>query len=77
QRRLAEKKIELVLSEKVKKYLAEKGYDPVYGARPLKRTIQKLVENPLAGEIIAGEIKEEDGVKIDYNDSLKTITFSH
>ncbi len=74
QRRLAEKKIDLSLSEKVKKYLAEKGYDPVYGARPLKRVIQKLVENPLAGKIIAGEIKEGEGVKIDYSDSLNTIT---
>lgn len=77
QKRLAEKEIELALTEKVKKYLEQEGYDLVYGARLLKRTIQKLVENPLAEKIIAGEIKEGNKVKIDYSNSAKAIVFSH
>jgi len=64
QKRLAEKKIELFLAERVKEYLAKKGFDSVYGARPLKRTIQQLLENPLAQKIIAGEIKEGNKVQV-------------
>ncbi len=60
--RLVEKGIELHLAENAKLLLSEKGYDPVYGARPLKRVIQRLLENPLAMEILKGRIAE--GVKI-------------
>jgi ATP-dependent Clp protease ATP-binding subunit ClpB len=45
--------------------IAEKGYDPVYGARPLKRTIQRLIQDPLAVKILAGEFTEGDLVKIE------------
>jgi ATP-dependent Clp protease ATP-binding subunit ClpB len=45
--------------------LAEKGYDPVYGARPLKRTIQRLIQDPLAVKILEGEFQEGDKVRID------------
>jgi ATP-dependent Clp protease ATP-binding subunit ClpB len=61
-RRLAEKNIELVLSESAKAFVAEKGYDPVYGARPLKRVIQKTIENELSLEILKGKIREGDRV---------------
>jgi len=60
--RLAERHIELILPDDVKTYLAEKGYDPVYGARPLKRAIQKYIENPLSMEILQGNI--HDGMRI-------------
>jgi ATP-dependent Clp protease ATP-binding subunit ClpB len=62
---LATRKISLDLSEKAKALIAEKGYDPVYGARPLKRTIQRLVQDPLAVKILAGEFKEGDRIKVD------------
>jgi ATP-dependent Clp protease ATP-binding subunit ClpB len=62
---LASRKIALDLSEKAKTLIAEKGYDPVYGARPLKRTIQRMIQDPLAVKILAGEFKEGDRVKVD------------
>ncbi len=61
--RMKDKKMELVLSSEVIKFLIEKGYDPSFGARPLKRTIQKYVENVLAEEILSGKFKEGDKVK--------------
>ncbi len=64
-KRLLEKKIDLVLTPAAREVLAERGYDPVYGARPLKRTIQKEVQNPLAMKILAGEFKEGDLVEVD------------
>jgi ATP-dependent Clp protease ATP-binding subunit ClpB len=64
-KRLEERKIGLEASRKAKELLAEKGYDPVYGARPLKRTIQQDVQNPLAMRILSGEYKEGDTAKID------------
>jgi ATP-dependent Clp protease ATP-binding subunit ClpB len=54
-RRLAQQKMALELDESVKSFLTEKGYDPLYGARPLKRVIQKYIENPLAIEILRGQ----------------------
>ncbi|GHV81200.1 hypothetical protein AGMMS49944_29910 [Spirochaetia bacterium] len=58
--RLLDRKITLTLSDAAKELLAERGYDPLFGARPLKRTIQADLENPLAKLIIAGKIKEGD-----------------
>jgi ATP-dependent Clp protease ATP-binding subunit ClpC len=60
--RLKDKKMELVLSPEVLKFLIDQGYDPVFGARPLKRTIQRYIENVLAEEILGG--KFEEGSKI-------------
>jgi ATP-dependent Clp protease ATP-binding subunit ClpB len=74
-KRLSEKKIELELKEEAKELLAEKGYDPVYGARPLKRTIQRLIENPLATKILQGEFKEGDTVVVDV-DKNKEFVFT-
>jgi len=61
-KRLADNHIELVLENGAQSFLAEKGYDPIYGARPLKRAIQQYIENPLSMDIIEGTIKEGDGV---------------
>ena len=55
--------------------LADKGYDPVYGARPLKRTIQRLIQDPLAVKILAGEFKEGDTVKVEVEDD--ELSFTH
>ena len=65
--RLADRKIELELKPAAKALLAERGYDPLFGARPLKRCIQADLENPLAKEIIAGKIKEGDVISVDVN----------
>jgi ATP-dependent Clp protease ATP-binding subunit ClpB len=63
--RLAERKITLILNDAAKELLAAKGYDPMFGARPLKRTVQAELENPLAKLVIAGKIKEGDTVTAD------------
>jgi ATP-dependent Clp protease ATP-binding subunit ClpB len=63
--RLAENKLSLRVSDPVLDYLCDIGYDPQYGARPLKRTIQTLVQNPLAKMILGGEISEGQLVRID------------
>jgi ATP-dependent Clp protease ATP-binding subunit ClpB len=63
--RLAEQKIELEVTDKAKTRLGELGYDPQFGARPLKRTIQNLVQNPLAKLIIGGKINDGDTVVVD------------
>ncbi len=60
--RLKDKKMELVLSEEVLKFLIDQGYDPVFGARPLKRTIQRFIENVLAEEILEGKFSEGDKI---------------
>ncbi|MGE5741210.1 MAG: ATP-dependent chaperone ClpB [Candidatus Aminicenantes bacterium RBG_16_66_30] len=59
-KRLAERKIGLEVTKEAKELLAERGFDPVYGARPLKRTIQRDVQNPLAMKILAGDYGESD-----------------
>jgi ATP-dependent Clp protease ATP-binding subunit ClpB len=65
-KRLKEQRgISLKVSEKTKKLLATKGYDPHYGARPLKRVIQHLILDPLAMKIVSGEVKEDGQVSID------------
>jgi ATP-dependent Clp protease ATP-binding subunit ClpB len=63
-RRLAEREIGLELSDEVLDKLGEAGFDPVYGARPLKRAIQHLLENPLAREILAGKFQADDVIKV-------------
>jgi ATP-dependent Clp protease ATP-binding subunit ClpB len=67
-KRLEEKKVSIVFGDPLKAWLCEVGYDPVYGARPLKRAIQKHVCDLIARKIIAGELTEGAHVKIDYQD---------
>lgn len=62
--RLQEREIHLEVSSEALDYLAEAGYDPVYGARPLKRTIQQLLENPLAKDILAGKFLPGQTIKV-------------
>ncbi|WP_171206302.1 ATP-dependent chaperone ClpB [Ruegeria sp. HKCCA0235A] len=64
QKRLAARKIELALDDSAKEWLANEGYDPVFGARPLKRVIQRALQNPLAEALLAGEIKDGDVVPV-------------
>jgi ATP-dependent Clp protease ATP-binding subunit ClpB len=67
-RRLADKRIEVSLTSEAVAWVAERGYDPVYGARPLKRFLQRELETPLARRIIAGEVREGDRVAFDRRD---------
>jgi ATP-dependent Clp protease ATP-binding subunit ClpB len=64
-RRLADRKIHIELSDAARDLIIEEGYDPVYGARPLKRTIQRRVLDPLALAVLQGEFKEGDRVAVD------------
>ena len=60
--RLAERNIDLVLADSALSLIVENGYDPAYGARPLKRVIQKYIENPLSMEILKGNIMNGDRI---------------
>jgi ATP-dependent Clp protease ATP-binding subunit ClpC len=71
---LAERKLNIELSDKAKSWLAKEGYDPVYGARPLRRAIERYVENPLSAKLLSGEFGEGDTVKVDLGE--KGLTFS-
>ena len=64
-KRLEQRNVKLELSDSAVRLLAEKGYDPIYGARPLKRAIQKYIENPLAVEILKGKFTENTIIKAD------------
>jgi len=64
--RLAERHIDLQLTDAAKEHLVRVGYDPAYGARPLKRAIQKEVETPLARMLVAGEIRDGKKVRLDF-----------
>ena len=65
QRRLEERHIRLEISTRAKERLAERGFDPVYGARPLKRAIQQDIQNPLALQLLEGNFRDGDAVKVD------------
>ncbi|MFC1909329.1 ATP-dependent Clp protease ATP-binding subunit [Chloroflexota bacterium] len=65
QERLAEHKLRIKLTEKAKSWLAKEGYDPVYGARPLRRVIERYVENPLSSKLLRKELGEGDTIKVD------------
>jgi ATP-dependent Clp protease ATP-binding subunit ClpB len=67
-KRLAEREMALELTEAALDKLGEAGFDPVYGARPLKRAIQQRIENPLAQKILAGEFASGDTIRIDAQD---------
>jgi len=71
--RLKQQKIELEFTDDARNLIMDEGYDPVYGARPLKRTIQQRLENPLAAQLLAGKFTEGDNIKI--NASAHKFTF--
>jgi len=68
QKRLDDRRITLTLTTEAKDYIADAGYDPVYGARPLKRLLQKEVETGLSRKLLAGDITDSDNVTLDYLD---------
>lgn len=66
--RLAERGLGVQLSDAARDRLAEEGFDPVFGARPLKRAIQRLVENALARELLAGSFAPGEEIRVDLRD---------
>ena len=70
--RLASRRIELEVTEEAKAFIADAGYDPVYGARPIKRTIQKALESEVARRLLAGEIQEGKTLVVGVEDSALT-----
>jgi ATP-dependent Clp protease ATP-binding subunit ClpB len=71
---IREKNIDLRLTEKAKEYFAEIGFDPIYGARPLKRVLQKMILNDLAKRILEGSFREGDTVNVEVENG--EVTFS-
>ena len=74
-KRLAEKRVSLSVTPKAKQLLAKRGFDPAFGARPLKRTLQQLILDPLALKIIEGEVPGDSTVVIDAKG--QRIVFKH
>ena len=74
QERLSDRKLLVELSDKAKSWLVKEGYDPIYGARPLRRAIERYVENPLSAKLLQGEFNEGDTVKVDLGDEGLTFT---
>ena len=73
ERQLAERKLHLEVTEAAKTLIAESGFDPLYGARPLRRTIQRMVENPISSGILRREFKDDDTIVVD-SDGEKILT---
>lgn len=72
--RLSEKDLSLLITDKVKGFLAEKGYDPKFGARPLRRTIEDYIEDPLSEEVLRGKFTSGMGIKADLKKGLIVFT---
>ncbi len=68
-KRLTEKNLDLVISSEAKDFLANEGYSPMYGARPLRRAIQRWIENPLAEEVLEGKFPEGSTIQIEVSDN--------
>jgi ATP-dependent Clp protease ATP-binding subunit ClpB len=73
--RLSGRNLKLVLSVAARQLLAEEGYDPAYGARPLRRVIQQRIENPLAGHLLAGDFGEGDTIRVGVNPAKHDFSF--
>ena len=75
-RQLAERKIEITLTQKAHELLFREGYDPQFGARPLKRAIQRLIQDPLAMKLLDGEVVPGDSLTIDADMKKGVMTFA-
>jgi ATP-dependent Clp protease ATP-binding subunit ClpB len=72
---LEQRNLRLRLTDSAKKFLAQVGYDPVYGARPLKRAIQMYLQNPLAMEVLQGTVHEGETITADFDPAADKIVF--
>ena len=77
ERLMTDQKLTLEVTEEARRLIAEEGYEPAYGARPLKRAIQRLVQNPLAIRVLEGEFGPGDTVRVDVEEEGGGITFGH
>jgi ATP-dependent Clp protease ATP-binding subunit ClpA len=75
-KRLAQRHMKLELTDAAKKLLADEGYDPTLGARPLRRVIQQRLENTLAQRILSGDFKEGDMIRVDVDTAKNDFTFT-
>ena len=73
-KKLAERNIKIVIDEKARQYVVEHGFDPEYGARPIKRLIQKAILDKLADSLIAGNIKDGDKVRVGFENTTITVS---
>jgi ATP-dependent Clp protease ATP-binding subunit ClpB len=74
--RLEAKRMKIAFSKEALDFLSKVGYDPLFGARPVKRAIQSYVENPLSKELLTGRFKEESRIQVNYDKATDTLTFS-
>ena len=74
QQRLADRELGVELTEEAKSWLVKEGFDPVYGARPLRRAIERYVENPLSTKLLRGEFNPGDTIIVDRGDDGLTFT---
>jgi len=74
-KRLAARNLRLDISDEAKQMLAEEGYDPTFGARPLKRVIQQRIENPLASRILSGDFAEGETIGVSVNAARREFAF--
>jgi ATP-dependent Clp protease ATP-binding subunit ClpB len=74
--RLTDRRITLEISDEAKTHLVRTGYEPAYGARPLKRAIQREIETPLGRKILAGEIRDGDHVRVGFDRDRGELTFN-
>ena len=72
---LADRHVNIELSDAARKHLAEIGFDPLYGARPLARTIQEHIKKPLAEELLFGKLEKGGTVRVDFNTATGKLTF--
>ena len=74
--RLKNKKIAVTLDEKAREFLKKEGFDPQYGARPMRRAVEKNIEDPLAEQLLRGDVKEGDKVIATYDEETKKLMFT-
>ena len=73
-KQLEQQNLRLTVSETARRQIASQGYDPAFGARPLKRLIQQRLQNPLATELLKGNLQEGDGLIVDYQHEMFTFS---
>ena len=73
-KRLADRRLELAVTPDARSWLAERGFDPIYGARPLRRLMQREIDDKLARALLAGDIADGDTVKVDFKDDGLTVS---
>jgi ATP-dependent Clp protease ATP-binding subunit ClpC len=74
EKRMEERKLGIEITEAARSWLVKVGFDPVYGARPLRRAVERYVENPLSSKILAAEFKEGDTITVDLAEDTLTFT---